>query len=186
MASSLITGINHAMARLVDIWDSIGIMEEQRIERMQTVKNYIEVSRSIYCAPVVLCIFVNYIYIFFCWCSTKVLLKDMITEEESLRHCIKTSIITTQKQLETLCLELSVEPYKVGLAGWFRYFWTKGLNFKHLSSKHLYVPFVYGVYNYVQSNYSCSSIPNHYCNLLCETPLSVISLQTFSNKIPNE
>ncbi|XP_053543900.1 protein regulator of cytokinesis 1 [Ictalurus punctatus] len=84
MASSLITGINHAMARLVDIWDSIGIMEEQRIERMQTVKNYIEV-----------------------------LLKDMITEEESLRHCIKTSIITTQKQLETLCLELSVEPYKV-------------------------------------------------------------------------
>ncbi|KAF4077557.1 hypothetical protein AMELA_G00209430 [Ameiurus melas] len=84
LASSLINGINLAMARLVDIWDSIGIMEDQRIERMQTVKNYIEV-----------------------------LLKDMITEEESLRHCIKTSIITTQKQLETLCLELSIEPYKV-------------------------------------------------------------------------
>ncbi|XP_072518026.1 protein regulator of cytokinesis 1 isoform X2 [Salminus brasiliensis] len=84
LASSLVTGINHAMARLVDIWDSIGIMEDQRIERMQTVKKYIED-----------------------------LLTDMITEEESLRHRIKTSIITTQKQLETLCLELSMESYKV-------------------------------------------------------------------------
>ncbi|KAK2827392.1 hypothetical protein Q7C36_018318 [Tachysurus vachellii] len=84
LASSLVTDINHAMARLVDIWDSIGIMEDQRIERMQTVKKYIED-----------------------------LLKDMITEEESLRHRIKTSIITTQKQLETLSLELSLEPYKV-------------------------------------------------------------------------
>ncbi|XP_066502442.1 protein regulator of cytokinesis 1 [Hoplias malabaricus] len=84
LASSLVTGINHAMARLVDIWDSIGIMEEQRIERMQTVKKYIED-----------------------------LLTDMISEEESLRHRIKASIITTQKQLDTLCLELSVEPYKL-------------------------------------------------------------------------
>ncbi|MCJ8740927.1 hypothetical protein PDJAM_G00064660 [Pangasius djambal] len=84
LASSLVTGINHAMARLVDIWDSIGIMEDQRIERMQTVKKYIED-----------------------------LLTDMITEEESLRHRIRTSIITTQKQLETLCLELSIEPYKL-------------------------------------------------------------------------
>ncbi|TSX03300.1 Sulfate anion transporter 1 [Bagarius yarrelli] len=84
LASSLVTDINHAIARLVDIWDSIGIMEDQRIERMQTVKKYIEV-----------------------------LLKNMITEEETLRHSIKTSIITTRKQLETLCLELSLEPYKV-------------------------------------------------------------------------
>ncbi|XP_062867806.1 protein regulator of cytokinesis 1 [Trichomycterus rosablanca] len=83
LAFSLVTGINHAMAKLVDIWDSIGIMEDQRIERMQAVKKYIED-----------------------------LLTDMITEEESLRHRIRTSIITTQKQLETLCLELSMEPYK--------------------------------------------------------------------------
>lgn len=54
MASSLVTGINHAMARLVDIWDSIGIMEDQRIERMQTVKKYIEVSRDIYSALLIL------------------------------------------------------------------------------------------------------------------------------------
>lgn len=44
LASSLVTEINLAMARLVDIWDSIGIMEEQRVERMQTVKKHIDVS----------------------------------------------------------------------------------------------------------------------------------------------
>lgn len=44
LAFSLVTEINHAMARLVDIWDSIGIMEEQRVERMQTVKKHIDVS----------------------------------------------------------------------------------------------------------------------------------------------
>ncbi|XP_065142849.1 protein regulator of cytokinesis 1 [Paramisgurnus dabryanus] len=84
MASTLVTDINHAMARLVDIWDSIGIMEEQRVERMQTVKKHIDG-----------------------------LLHSMITEEEALRHRIKTDIIIFQKQLDTLCLELSLEQYKL-------------------------------------------------------------------------
>jgi len=44
LAFSLVSEINLAMARLVDIWDSIGIMEEQRVERMQTVKKHIDVS----------------------------------------------------------------------------------------------------------------------------------------------
>lgn len=46
--------------------------------------------------------------------STKHLFKEMITEEESLRHRIKTNIVMAQKELETLSLELAVEPYKVG------------------------------------------------------------------------
>ncbi|XP_077089067.1 protein regulator of cytokinesis 1 isoform X1 [Siphateles boraxobius] len=83
LAFSLVTEINHAMARLVDIWDSIGIMEEQRVERMQTVKKHIDG-----------------------------LLHSMIMEEETLRHRIRTDIISSQKQLDTLCLELTVEPYK--------------------------------------------------------------------------
>lgn len=37
----------------------------------------------------------------------------MIMEEEALRHRIKTDVITFQKQLDTLCLELALEPYKV-------------------------------------------------------------------------
>lgn len=84
LASSLVTEINLAMARLVDIWDSIGIMEEQRVERMQTVKKHIDG-----------------------------LLHSMIMEEEALRHRIRTDIITSQKQLDTLCLELALEPYKM-------------------------------------------------------------------------
>ncbi|MBN3319283.1 PRC1 regulator, partial [Atractosteus spatula] len=84
LAFSLVTGINLAMARLVDIWDSIGIMEEQRVERMEAVKKHIDD-----------------------------LLNEMITEEENLKHRIERSIITCKKQLETLHLELSVEPYKI-------------------------------------------------------------------------
>ncbi|XP_057217151.1 protein regulator of cytokinesis 1 isoform X2 [Triplophysa rosa] len=84
LASSLVTEINLAMAKLVDIWDSIGIMEDQRVERMQTVKKHIDG-----------------------------LLHSMIMEEEALRHRIKTDIFTSQKQLDTLCLELALEPYKL-------------------------------------------------------------------------
>uniref|UniRef100_A0A672RSA8 Uncharacterized protein n=1 Tax=Sinocyclocheilus grahami TaxID=75366 RepID=A0A672RSA8_SINGR len=84
LAFSLVTEINHSMARLVDIWDSIGIMEEQRVERMQTVKKHIDE-----------------------------LLHSMIMEEEALRHRIRTDVITFQKQLDTLCLELGLEPYKL-------------------------------------------------------------------------
>ncbi|XP_051733713.1 protein regulator of cytokinesis 1 isoform X1 [Ctenopharyngodon idella] len=84
LAFSLVTEINHAMARLVDIWDSIGIMEDQRVERMQTVKKHIDG-----------------------------LLHSMIMEEEALRRRIRADIITSQQQLETLSLELSVEPYKL-------------------------------------------------------------------------
>ncbi|KAJ8339129.1 hypothetical protein SKAU_G00359150 [Synaphobranchus kaupii] len=84
LAFSLVSGINMAMARLVDIWDSIGIMEEQRVERMETVKKHIES-----------------------------LLNDMITEEAALKHRIGSNIISFQKQLETLCLEMSLEPSKL-------------------------------------------------------------------------
>ncbi|KAJ7987081.1 hypothetical protein DPEC_G00335050 [Dallia pectoralis] len=84
LASSLVKGVNHAMSRLVDIWDGIGIMEPQRVERMETVKKHIEG-----------------------------LLNDMITEEEALKHRIKTNIITFEKQLDALCQELSLEPYKL-------------------------------------------------------------------------
>lgn len=44
LAFSLVSGINKAIARLVDIWDNIGIQEEQRVERMEAVKKHIEVN----------------------------------------------------------------------------------------------------------------------------------------------
>ncbi|KAJ8260902.1 hypothetical protein COCON_G00166250 [Conger conger] len=84
LAVSLVSGINMAMARLVDIWDSIGIMEEQRVERMETVKKHIES-----------------------------LLNDMITEEAALKQRIGSNIGKFQEQLETLCQEMSLEPSKM-------------------------------------------------------------------------
>ncbi|KAJ8393958.1 hypothetical protein AAFF_G00054910 [Aldrovandia affinis] len=84
LAVSLVSGINIAMGRLVDIWDSIGIMEEQRVERMETVKKHIES-----------------------------LLNDMITEEAAMKHRIGSNIITFQQQLETMYVEMSLEPYKL-------------------------------------------------------------------------
>ncbi|XP_067106917.1 protein regulator of cytokinesis 1 isoform X3 [Osmerus mordax] len=83
LAFSLVTGINMAMARLVDIWDSIGIMEDKRVQRMETVKKHIE----------------N-------------LLKKMIAEEESMEDNLRKNIINFKKDLETLCLELALEPNK--------------------------------------------------------------------------
>uniref|UniRef100_A0A8C4RGM9 Zgc:86764 n=1 Tax=Erpetoichthys calabaricus TaxID=27687 RepID=A0A8C4RGM9_ERPCA len=38
LAFSLVNGINQSLARLVDIWDSIGIQEAMRVERMEAVK----------------------------------------------------------------------------------------------------------------------------------------------------
>ncbi|XP_064153439.1 protein regulator of cytokinesis 1-like isoform X2 [Anguilla rostrata] len=84
LAFSLVSGINLAMARLADIWDSIGIMEDQRVERMQTVKKHIEG-----------------------------LLNQMISEEEYLKKRIGNNINTFQKQLEILSMEMSVEPFEL-------------------------------------------------------------------------
>ncbi|XP_061117716.1 protein regulator of cytokinesis 1-like isoform X1 [Conger conger] len=83
LAFSLVSGINVAMVRLADIWDSIGIMEDQRVERMQTVKKHIEG-----------------------------LLNQMISEEEYLKRRIGNDITTFQKQLEILSQEMSMEPFE--------------------------------------------------------------------------
>ncbi|MFT7815325.1 protein regulator of cytokinesis 1-like isoform X1 [Arapaima gigas] len=84
LAFSMVTGINLAMARLGDIWDSIGILEDQRVERMETVKKHVDI-----------------------------LLNDMITEEEALKERIEANIVSFQKQLESLYQEMCLEPYKV-------------------------------------------------------------------------
>ncbi|XP_064163982.1 protein regulator of cytokinesis 1 [Anguilla rostrata] len=83
LAVSLVSGINMAMGRLVDIWDSIGIMEEQRVERMEAVKKHIESF-----------------------------LNDVITDEAALKQRIA-NIINFQTQLANLCLEMSLEPSKL-------------------------------------------------------------------------
>ncbi|KAJ8285310.1 hypothetical protein GJAV_G00025400 [Gymnothorax javanicus] len=84
LALSLISGINQAWARLADIWDSIGITENQRVERTQTAKKHIEG-----------------------------LLNQMILEEENLKQRIKNNISIFQEQLEDLSEEMSLEPFQL-------------------------------------------------------------------------
>ncbi|XP_040180323.1 protein regulator of cytokinesis 1-like isoform X2 [Rana temporaria] len=84
LASSVISSANRALARLVDIWDEVGIQEEERLRRIEQVREYIEE-----------------------------LFDRMITEEMAMKDRLEKSIPLYQKELKTLCYELSLEEYKV-------------------------------------------------------------------------
>ncbi|XP_058880190.1 protein regulator of cytokinesis 1-like isoform X1 [Acipenser ruthenus] len=84
LAFALVSGINKAIARLVDIWDNIGIQEEQRVERMEAVKKHIEL-----------------------------LMNEMIIEEENLKLRILKNISACREELDILYHELSLEPYQI-------------------------------------------------------------------------
>ncbi|NXV83894.1 PRC1 regulator, partial [Atlantisia rogersi] len=83
MAAEVVSCLNCAMAALHDIWEEIGIPEEQRLERTGTVKNYI-----------------------------KSLLDMMVAEEESLKQRLLQSIALCRKELDTLCKELQLDPFE--------------------------------------------------------------------------
>ncbi|NP_001279905.1 protein regulator of cytokinesis 1-like [Callorhinchus milii] len=84
LASSLVQLLNHALTKLQDLWDSIGIQEDMRVQRMESVNNYIE----------------N-------------LLEQMIHEEEFMKGQLEESIENSQKELKILCSELERDPYEV-------------------------------------------------------------------------
>lgn len=44
LAAEAVSCLNRAMAALRDIWEEIGIPEEQRLERTEVVKKHIKVS----------------------------------------------------------------------------------------------------------------------------------------------
>uniref|UniRef100_A0A663DW55 Protein regulator of cytokinesis 1 n=1 Tax=Aquila chrysaetos chrysaetos TaxID=223781 RepID=A0A663DW55_AQUCH len=71
------------MAALRDIWEEIGIPEEQRLERTEVVKKHI-----------------------------KSLLDMMVAEEESLKERLLKSIALCRKELDTLCRELQLDPFE--------------------------------------------------------------------------
>ncbi|NXG57981.1 PRC1 regulator, partial [Hemiprocne comata] len=66
-----------------DIWEEIGIPEEQRLERTGVVKKYM-----------------------------KGLLDQMVAEEERLKERLLKSIAVCRKELDTLCRELQLEPFE--------------------------------------------------------------------------
>ncbi|XP_072261506.1 protein regulator of cytokinesis 1-like isoform X2 [Pyxicephalus adspersus] len=84
LASSVISSANHALARLMDIWDGLGIKEEMRLRRIEEVKKHIEE-----------------------------LFNRMIAEEMEMRDRIEKSIQICRREIKTLCHELSLDEYKV-------------------------------------------------------------------------
>ncbi|NWI58792.1 PRC1 regulator, partial [Calyptomena viridis] len=83
LAAEAASCLNRAMAALRDIWEEIGIPEEQRLERTDVVKQHI-----------------------------KSLLDMMVAEEESLKERLLKSIAMCRKELDTLCRELHLDPFE--------------------------------------------------------------------------
>ncbi|XP_018620540.1 protein regulator of cytokinesis 1-like isoform X2 [Scleropages formosus] len=83
LASESVACLNKALGRLKDIWEEIGIPEDQRLQRTEVVKKHI-----------------------------KGLLDMMIAEEENLRKRLMSSIEMCRKELDSLCGELHLPPFE--------------------------------------------------------------------------
>ncbi|NXL79069.1 PRC1 regulator, partial [Leptocoma aspasia] len=83
LAAEAVSCLNRAMAALRDIWEEIGIPEEQRLERTDAVRKHI-----------------------------KNLLDMMVAEEESLKERLLKSIALCRKELDTLASELQLDPFE--------------------------------------------------------------------------
>ncbi|KAG9260806.1 protein regulator of cytokinesis 1 isoform X1 [Astyanax mexicanus] len=83
LAAESVACLNKALCHLKDIWEEIGIPEEQRLERTNVVKNHI-----------------------------KDLLERMIAEEENLRKRLMISIETCRKELSKVCSELQLPAFQ--------------------------------------------------------------------------
>eukprot|EP00063_Salmo_salar_P006661 XP_013981496.1 PREDICTED: protein regulator of cytokinesis 1-like isoform X1 [Salmo salar] len=82
-AAESVECLNRALNRLKDIWEEIGIPEDQRIQRTDVVRKHI-----------------------------KGLLDMMIAEEDSLRKRLMSSIESCRKELDVLCSELQLSPFE--------------------------------------------------------------------------
>ncbi|XP_029316733.1 protein regulator of cytokinesis 1b isoform X2 [Cottoperca gobio] len=83
LAAEAVSCLNKALCHLKDIWEEIGIPEDQRLQRTNVVQNHI-----------------------------KSLLEMMIKEEESLRKRLVSSIQTCRTEMEKLCLELQLTEFE--------------------------------------------------------------------------
>uniref|UniRef100_A0A8C5N7F1 Protein regulator of cytokinesis 1b n=1 Tax=Gouania willdenowi TaxID=441366 RepID=A0A8C5N7F1_GOUWI len=83
LAAESVACLHKALCRLKDIWEEIGIPEDQRLQRTNTVNTHI-----------------------------KNLLEMMIQEEEALKKKFLISIKTCSSQMETLCEELQMPVFQ--------------------------------------------------------------------------
>uniref|UniRef100_A0A8C7Q1A8 Protein regulator of cytokinesis 1a n=1 Tax=Oncorhynchus mykiss TaxID=8022 RepID=A0A8C7Q1A8_ONCMY len=82
-AAESVECLNRALNRLKDIWEEIGIPEDQRLQRTDVVRKHI-----------------------------KGLLDMMIAEEDSLRKRLMSSIESCRKELDVLFTELQLSPFE--------------------------------------------------------------------------
>uniref|UniRef100_A0A8D3D9D2 Protein regulator of cytokinesis 1b n=1 Tax=Scophthalmus maximus TaxID=52904 RepID=A0A8D3D9D2_SCOMX len=83
LAAEAVSCLNKALCHLKDIWEEIGIPEDQRLQRTNVVKNHI-----------------------------KGLLEMMIKEEESLKKRLVSSIQMCRTEMEQLCLDLQLPMFE--------------------------------------------------------------------------
>ncbi|KAM9311904.1 protein regulator of cytokinesis 1 [Gastrophryne carolinensis] len=83
IAAESVACLNSALDRLRDIWEEIGIPEDQRLQRTDAVKRHVNM-----------------------------LLTRMIEEEESLKERLLKSIDVCRKELNSLCIELHLPPFE--------------------------------------------------------------------------
>ncbi|XP_040198409.1 protein regulator of cytokinesis 1 isoform X2 [Rana temporaria] len=83
IAAESVACLNSALTRLRDIWEEIGIPEDQRLQRTDAVKRHVNI-----------------------------LLTRMIEEEENLRERLLKSIDVCRKELFVLCNELHLPPFE--------------------------------------------------------------------------
>ena len=76
--------LEHALEQLRDIWDEIGICEEQRVERQNVVMHHM-----------------------------RNLLSEMVAEERELRKRLLVSVETCGQELIKLSQELEIKAYEV-------------------------------------------------------------------------
>uniref|UniRef100_A0A8C5AA61 Protein regulator of cytokinesis 1b n=1 Tax=Gadus morhua TaxID=8049 RepID=A0A8C5AA61_GADMO len=83
LAAESVTCLNKALHHLKDIWEEIGISEDQRLQRTNVVKSHI-----------------------------KSLLDMMVAEEEALKKRLMISIETCRSEMAKLCLELQLPRFE--------------------------------------------------------------------------
>ncbi|ELK01417.1 Protein regulator of cytokinesis 1 [Pteropus alecto] len=96
LAEESVLCLQKALTQLREIWELIGIPEDQRLQRTEVVKKHIKASLALVSLQ---------------WVGD--LLDMMIAEEQNLKERLIKSISICQKELTTLCSELRVEPFQV-------------------------------------------------------------------------
>ncbi|OWK09059.1 PRC1 [Cervus elaphus hippelaphus] len=104
LAEESILCLQKALNHLREIWELIGIPEDQRLQRTEVVKKHIKDLLDMMIAEEE-SLKERLIK------SIADLLDMMIAEEESLKERLIKSIAVCQKELNTLCSELNVEPF---------------------------------------------------------------------------